>query len=255
MTETWPEYLRRITDGQTQTQIAERIGIARLPVGNWLHGKTRPKAETAIAVAQTYQRPPVEALLAAAYLEPGGDPRGAVAVPASVPDRRHKRSLHKREIIVKSILRAFFSSLVSILMLLGFTEAAHAEPGLSGDEVEFLKDITYPRYRDVPPIVPTAGHSMQDLARLGRVVATHVRHGVDTLDVQPWIERNNPTLTSKQAALFVISATRIWAPDFLEWYWGCGNGPTCEQVMPRGAVTTPWGNPADLLPAYRYPPG
>ena len=68
MTETWPEYLRRITAGQTQAQIAERIGIARLSVCNWLHGKTRPKAETVITVAQAYRRSPVEALLAADYL-------------------------------------------------------------------------------------------------------------------------------------------------------------------------------------------
>lgn len=68
MAENWPEYLRRITTGQTQAQIAEHIGIGRLSVCNWLHGKTRPKAETVITVAQAYRRSPVEALLAAAYL-------------------------------------------------------------------------------------------------------------------------------------------------------------------------------------------
>lgn len=67
--ETWPEYLRRIARGQTQTQIAARIGIARLSVCNWMHGKTRPKAETVIAVARSYQRSPIEALLAAGYLD------------------------------------------------------------------------------------------------------------------------------------------------------------------------------------------
>lgn len=67
--ETWPEYLRRIAGGQTQTQIAARIGIARLSVCNWMRGKTRPKAETVIAVARSYQRSPIEALLAAGYLE------------------------------------------------------------------------------------------------------------------------------------------------------------------------------------------
>ena len=71
MTETWPEYLRRITGGQTQAQIAERIGIGRLSVCNWLHGKTRPKAETVIRVARVYQRPPIEALVAADYLSTG----------------------------------------------------------------------------------------------------------------------------------------------------------------------------------------
>lgn len=68
MTETWPEYLRRITAGQTQTQIAERTGIGRLSVCHWVHGKTNPKPETAIAVARVYDRSPIEALLAAGYL-------------------------------------------------------------------------------------------------------------------------------------------------------------------------------------------
>lgn len=71
MTETWPEYLRRITAGQTQGQIAEKVGIGRLSVCHWLHGKTRPKPETAIAVARVYGRSPIEALLAAGYLDPG----------------------------------------------------------------------------------------------------------------------------------------------------------------------------------------
>ena len=66
--ETWPEYLRRIAAGQTQSQIAARIGIGRLSVCNWLHGKTRPKAETVIMVARVFSRSPIEALLAAAYL-------------------------------------------------------------------------------------------------------------------------------------------------------------------------------------------
>ncbi len=68
--ESWPEYLRRISGGQTQAQIAERIGIGRLSVCNWLHGKTRPKAETVIVVARVFDRPPTEALVAASYLDP-----------------------------------------------------------------------------------------------------------------------------------------------------------------------------------------
>jgi len=66
--ETWPEYVRRISGGATQAQIAERIGVGRLSVCNWLHGKTRPKAETVISVARAYRRSPVEALIAASYL-------------------------------------------------------------------------------------------------------------------------------------------------------------------------------------------
>lgn len=70
MTEIWPEYLRRISAGQTQTQIAERIGVGRLSVCHWMQGKTRPKPETVIAAARVFGRSPIEALLAAGYLNP-----------------------------------------------------------------------------------------------------------------------------------------------------------------------------------------
>lgn len=66
--ETWSQYLRRISGGATQAKIAERIGLGRLSVGNWLHGKTRPKPETVMLVARAYGRSPIEALLAASYL-------------------------------------------------------------------------------------------------------------------------------------------------------------------------------------------
>ncbi len=74
--ETWPEYLRRISGGATQAQIAARIGIGRLSVCNWLQGKTQPKAETVISVARAFGRPPVEALVVADYLgtDEVGDP-------------------------------------------------------------------------------------------------------------------------------------------------------------------------------------
>lgn len=66
--ETWPEYLRRISGPATQAQIAERVGLGRLSVCNWLHGKTQPKAETVIMVARAFAMPPVEALVIAGYL-------------------------------------------------------------------------------------------------------------------------------------------------------------------------------------------
>ena len=74
--ESWPQYLRRISGGLTQAQIAERIGIGRLSVCNWLLGKTQPKAETVISVARAFGRSPVEALVVASYLgsDEIGDP-------------------------------------------------------------------------------------------------------------------------------------------------------------------------------------
>ena len=70
MAENWPEYLRRIAAGQTQSQIADKVGVGRLSVCHWLHDKTRPKPETVITVARVYGRSPIEALLAAGFLDP-----------------------------------------------------------------------------------------------------------------------------------------------------------------------------------------
>ena len=36
MSDTWPQYLRRISAGQTQTQIAERVGISQMHVSRLL---------------------------------------------------------------------------------------------------------------------------------------------------------------------------------------------------------------------------
>lgn len=96
--ETWPEYLRRISGGQTQAQIAERIGIGRLSVCNWLHAKTRPKAETVITVARVYGRSPIEALLAAGYLEPAeaGQPLEVRASLREVPAEEIAAEIRRR---------------------------------------------------------------------------------------------------------------------------------------------------------------
>ena len=96
--ETWPEYVRRISGPATQAQIAERIGIGRLSVCNWLHGKTRPKAETVITVARAFGRPPVEALLAAAYLRADeiDQPVEVRVSPRDLPTEEIAAEVHRR---------------------------------------------------------------------------------------------------------------------------------------------------------------
>jgi transcriptional regulator with XRE-family HTH domain len=85
--ETWPAYLRRVSAGATQAQIAARVGVGRLSVCNWLRGTTHPKAETVIDVARAYRRSPVEALIAARYLEPS-EAAEPVVIRASLADAR-----------------------------------------------------------------------------------------------------------------------------------------------------------------------
>ena len=59
----WWGYVQKVTDGASQTAIAERAGIAQSSVNRW---KTViPKSENVISFAKAYGRPPLEALLAA----------------------------------------------------------------------------------------------------------------------------------------------------------------------------------------------
>ncbi|GAA2861076.1 helix-turn-helix domain-containing protein [Nonomuraea rubra] len=59
----WWEYVQKITGAASQPAIAERVGIAQSSVNRW---KTViPKSENVIAFAKAYNRPPLEALLAA----------------------------------------------------------------------------------------------------------------------------------------------------------------------------------------------
>ena len=60
--------MRRVTAGATQVQIAEQTGIEQTSISRWLLGKNRPRAELVIQFARAYNRSPVEALIAAGYL-------------------------------------------------------------------------------------------------------------------------------------------------------------------------------------------
>ena len=66
----WQEYVRRVTGTLTHAQISEKSGVAQSNVGRWLRGEhIVPKADSVISFAQSFGQPPVEALIAAGYLE------------------------------------------------------------------------------------------------------------------------------------------------------------------------------------------
>lgn len=71
VTETWPQYVRRIAGGLTQTQIAARAGISTSAAGAWVRGDPgQPEAGKVIAFAKAFGQPPLEALIAAGYFGP-----------------------------------------------------------------------------------------------------------------------------------------------------------------------------------------
>ena len=84
--ETWAEYVRRVTRSVSQTEIADKTGVAQTAIGRWLRGDTgAPRAESVVAFAKAVGRPPVEALIAAGYLEPA-DADATVSVGQSIQE-------------------------------------------------------------------------------------------------------------------------------------------------------------------------
>lgn len=67
--ETWPSYVRRITEGLDRKAIAAAAGMNVSGVSRWLNEATRPSPEKVISFARGLRHSPIEALLAAGYLE------------------------------------------------------------------------------------------------------------------------------------------------------------------------------------------
>lgn len=63
---TWAEYVERVTGGATQTAIAEKVGMSQSAIGRWR--TVTPKPEAVTAFARAYDRPVLEALVAAGYV-------------------------------------------------------------------------------------------------------------------------------------------------------------------------------------------
>jgi transcriptional regulator with XRE-family HTH domain len=69
MRETWPSYVRRITEGLDRKAIAAAAEINVSGVSRWLTGVSRPSPEKAINFARSLNHSPVEALICAGYLD------------------------------------------------------------------------------------------------------------------------------------------------------------------------------------------
>lgn len=66
---TWPEYLSAITDGAPGARIAEKTGIPESTISRWFSGKAEPRPKQVLVVARAYNQHPVQALIAAGYLD------------------------------------------------------------------------------------------------------------------------------------------------------------------------------------------
>lgn len=81
--EDWPSYVRRITDNALPKDIAKTLNVNRSLVDRWLNKESRPATENVVAFARTFHGNPVDALLAAGYLD-AADIRGTVQIVQSL---------------------------------------------------------------------------------------------------------------------------------------------------------------------------
>ena len=65
----WGEYVRRHARGLTQTQVAEKTGLAQTAISRWLRDDLDlPRAEFVVRFARGFNENPVEALVVAGYI-------------------------------------------------------------------------------------------------------------------------------------------------------------------------------------------
>ena len=65
----WWSYVVTITGNATQKDIAAASGIDQSSISRWQRGTNTPRAEAVVAIARAYGRSPVEALIAAGYVD------------------------------------------------------------------------------------------------------------------------------------------------------------------------------------------
>ncbi len=99
-TVTWPVYLRIITDGAPGVEIAKRAAVPNSTVSRWLDGSAHPRPKQVVKIARAYEVDPLQALIAAGYLEPG-----EVDLAAITPRKLQLREFSELEIAEEMVRR------------------------------------------------------------------------------------------------------------------------------------------------------
>jgi transcriptional regulator with XRE-family HTH domain len=84
MSGAWWEYVSRVSGDAPKQEIAAAAGIDPSQVSRWSNGQN-PNAKQVVHLARSYDRPPVEALIAAGYLDED-EASGVVELAVSVRD-------------------------------------------------------------------------------------------------------------------------------------------------------------------------
>lgn len=64
----WSTYIDATSGGAKNSEIARRVGVDPATVGRWRTGMTDPNPRQVVAYARAFDRPSVEALIAAGYI-------------------------------------------------------------------------------------------------------------------------------------------------------------------------------------------
>ncbi len=70
MSQSWWEYVERISAYASQKDIAATTGLEQSSVSRWKLSGATPRWEAVVATARAYNRPPIEAFIAAGYITP-----------------------------------------------------------------------------------------------------------------------------------------------------------------------------------------
>jgi len=68
MSESWWEYVQRISVGAPNKDIADKAGLDASAISRWKKHGEQPTAQSVVAFARGYNRPAIEAMIAAGYL-------------------------------------------------------------------------------------------------------------------------------------------------------------------------------------------
>lgn len=70
VSESWGDYVRRVTASRTQKDVGTATGLDPTAISRWLRNQNVPRAEKAVLFARALGESPLEALIAAGYLTP-----------------------------------------------------------------------------------------------------------------------------------------------------------------------------------------
>lgn len=96
----WATYLKVIADGASGAVIAGRLGIADTTVSRWLLGTAKPRPHQVVTIAREFNVHPLQALIAAGYLEPD-----EVDLAAITPRKLQLREFTELEIAEEMVRR------------------------------------------------------------------------------------------------------------------------------------------------------